>query len=322
MKVLLAGATGALGRPLTQALIDAGHQVVGLTRTSTGIDQLRASGAEPVQADVLDRDGLLRALTGHHVDAVIHELTSLRKMPLRYRDMSATNVLRTTGSTHLLEAARRVGATRFVTQSIVFGYGYRDLGVEPLTERAPFGHPQGDAFDPSLSAMASAEQQAFTTPGIEGIALRYGLFYGGDLPTVVGQLRKRALPVIRGGGKLAFVHHEDAAAATVAALHHGRPGEAYNVVDDQPATFSELITGVAQTFGTPPPLVLPAGLVRFFAPYGGAILSRVSMRVSNDKARNELGWRPRFACFRDGLAEASALVDPPPSTDRWRRSAG
>jgi nucleoside-diphosphate-sugar epimerase len=304
MRVLLAGATGALGRPLTRALLDAGHEVVGITRTPSGLHQLRAQGIEAVQADVLDRHGLLRALAGYHADAVIHELTALRKMPLRHRDMAATNTLRSQGSTHLLEAARAVGARRILTQSIVFGYGYGDHGPSPRTESAPFGVQAGDAFDPHLRAMMSAEQQAFTTSGIEGVALRYGLFYGGDLANVVTQLRKRALPVIRGGGQLPFVHHDDAAAATVAALHHGRAGEAYNVVDDQPATFSELITGIARAYDTPAPLVLPAGLIRTLVPYGGAVMSRVSMQVSNAKARSELHWAPRFTSFRDGLAAA------------------
>ncbi len=307
MKVMLAGATGALGGPLIHALRDAGHEVVALARTHSGAERAAGPGVTAVKADVLDRDALLRAVDGHHVDAVIHELTALKKAPIRHRDMFATNALRTQGSTHLIEAAQQMGATRFLTQSIAFGYGYRDHGPESITEDSPFGEPHADAFDPHLAARRSAEQQAFAAAGMEGVALRYGLFYGADLAGVVARLRKRALPIPRHGGDLAFVHHDDAATATVAALHRGRAGEAYNVVDDQPAGFGELLSSIATAYRTPTPLVLPAGLLRIVAPYGGAVMTTVSMRVSNAKARTELGWTPRYGSYRDFLGDPSSV---------------
>lgn len=301
MKVLLAGATGSLGRPLVRDLLAAGHEVIGLTRTPSGAADLAQRGCSAIIADALDRDGLLRAVDGQQVDAVIHELTALKKTPLRHRDMAATNELRSTGTTHLIEAAQAMGATRFLTQSIVFGYGYRDHGTEPLTEDAPFGVPAGDAFDPHLAAMVSAEQQAFAADGMDGVALRYGLFYGGDLADVVAQLRKRALPITRGGGELAFVHHDDASTATVAALEHARDGEAINVVDDQPVSFTDLLSAIARSQQTPVPLVLPGGLLRLLAPYGGAVMTRVSLRVANARAKARLGWTPRYASHLDFL---------------------
>jgi len=301
MKVVLAGATGALGHPLTQALQAAGHDVVGVTRTAMGAERLQGWGAGSITADVMDRDALLRAVDGRRADAVISELTALKKTPLRHRDMDATNALRVTGTTHLLEAAQAMGASRFLTQSIVFGYGYRDHGGAPLTETAPFGVPAGDAFDAHLAAMVSTEQQAFAADGIDGVALRYGLFYGGDLAEVVARLRKRALPVSRTGGVLPFVHHDDAAAATVAALQHARRGEAYNVVDDHPVRFAELLTGIARGHHAPVPLALPGGLLRMLAPYGGAVMTKVSMHVSNTKAATELGWRPQYPSWVDAL---------------------
>jgi hypothetical protein len=202
MKVLLAGATGAIGIPITRRLLANGHQVLGLTREPAGAGRLEALGAIPVVADALDRDRLLRAVEGAvegagAADAVIHELTALRKPPLRHNGMTLTNRLRTQGTANLFAAAEALGARRFLTQSVVFGYGYRDHGPRPLTERDPFGRPAGDSCDPHVAAMLATERQAFSAP--EGIALRYGLLYGGDAAQVRALLARRRLPVARGG---------------------------------------------------------------------------------------------------------------------------
>jgi nucleoside-diphosphate-sugar epimerase len=242
MKVLLAGASGAIGIPIARQLIAHDHEVLGLIRSHAGAGGLAALGARAVVADVLDRDGLLRAVDGLSADAVIHELTALRKPPLRHSGMTQTDRLRTEGSTNLLAAAEVLGAKRFVTQSIILGYGYSDHGDQLLTEEAPFGIPAGNKSDPHVAAMRSAERQAFTAP--EGIALRYGLLYGGDAEQMRALLARRALLVTR-GGLLGWVHHEDAARATVAGLEHGQAGEAYNIVDDRPASWQEVFTSMA-----------------------------------------------------------------------------
>jgi nucleoside-diphosphate-sugar epimerase len=184
----------------------------------------------------------------------------------------------------------------------VFGYGYHDHGAQVLTEESPFGRPAGSPFDAHIAAIVSTEQQAFDAEGIDGIALRYGLLYGEDIDNVVRMLRRRSLPVALHGGALAFVHHQDAAAATVAALERGRGGLAYNVVDDTPATFRELITAIAENRNAPRPLVVPGWLLTLAAPYGGVVLSGVSMLVSNAKAKQELDWAPRYRSFRDGIS--------------------
>jgi nucleoside-diphosphate-sugar epimerase len=311
MRVLVAGATGTLGIPIVQQLISAGHVVSGITRTSEGAERLTRLGARAITADVMDPGGLLDAVRGTEVDAIVHELTSLKKAPVRHSGMTATDTLRVDGTTHLLDVAREVGATRFVTQSIVFGYGFYDHGAQVLTEESPFGRTDGRPFDAHVAAMASAEQQAFEAEGIDGIALRYGLLYGADIQAVVRMLRKRSLPVARHGGILAFVHHHDAAAATVAALERGRGGQAYNVVDDAPATFRELVTEIAESRHAPKPLIVPGWLLTLAAPYGGAVLSGVSMLVSNEKAKQELGWTPLYRSFRDGI---TATRNSPPTT--------
>lgn len=305
MKVLLAGATGTLGIPLTEALVAAGHQVIGL-RKSTG----RPPGPAEAQvtwisADALDREALLRAVDGLSADAVINELTALKKAPSRHAGMAMTDKLRIDGTANLLAAAEVVGAKRFLTQSIIFGYGYRDLGDHLLTEDAPFGVPQGDKSDPHLAAMLSTEQQAFTAA--EGIALRYGLLYGSDIATTEPLLAKRGIPVAT-GGLLGWLHHEDAATATVAALERGRAGQAYNIVDNLPASWADVFTAMATAVGAPKPRHLPAWVLRLAAPYVASFAIDASMRVSNEKARNELDWNPRYRTYQDGMAAIRAAA--------------
>jgi nucleoside-diphosphate-sugar epimerase len=304
MRVFVAGATGVLGLPLVRQLISHGHQVVGLTRTAHGALRIEDLGATAIIGNALDRTALLHAVENTAVDAVIHELTALKKPPASHSDMAATNSLRIQGTANLIDATRIMGARRFVTQSIVFGYGFNDHGAELLTEDSPFGAIHGDAFDSHIAALVSAERQATRTEGIDGVALRYGLFYGGDIEHVAGMLKARRLPVSRHGGELAFVHHEDAASATVAALERGQRGHSYNVVDDVPATFREVLTAIADAREVPHPLPVPQRILELAAPYGGTVLGKVSMRVSNVKARSDLGWTPRFRSYVDGVAAA------------------
>lgn len=171
--------------------------MIGLTRGRPGADRVAALGARAVVADALDRDSLLRAVDGLAADAVIHELTALKKPPLRHGGMAVTDRLRSEGTANLLAAAEPLDARRFLTQSFILGYGYFDHGDRVLTEQDPFGRLAGDRSDPHVAAMRSAEQQTFTAP--EGIALRYGLLYGGDADEMRALLAKRGVPVAAGG---------------------------------------------------------------------------------------------------------------------------
>lgn len=301
MRVLVAGASGALGNPLVRRLAEHGHTVLGLTRHSANADRLTALGATPIVADAMDRKALLKAVDGVAADAVIHELTALKKAPTRHAGMAATNQLRIDGTANLLAAATKMGAERFLTQSIIFGYGYRDHGSRIITEDDPFGVPAGDKCDPHVAAMLSTEQQAFTAP--EGIALRYGIFYGGDTEQVRPLLEKRKLPVVK-GGLLGWIHHEDAAEATVAALEHGKAGQAYNIVDNLPATWAEVFTARAKAFGAPAPRTLPGWILKSVAPYVASFAQGTSMRVSNEKAKQDLGWTPSMPTYREGANAA------------------
>ena len=318
MKVLIAGASGALGVPLTRSLLAAGHEVIGLSRTPGNRKRLRALGAEPLIADVMDPTALLAAVDGLKADAVVHALTALKKPPVRHRDMAATDALREEGTANLLAVARVVGARRFVAESMIFGYGYGDWGTKVLTEDDPPFGPQGRSrwLERHIRAMRSAERQTLTSHGIEGIALRYGLLYGpGAGAKEMGEmLRRRRLPVLHDrGGPLSWVYIEDAAAATVAALERGRPGEAYNVVDDEPTGWREFMGAMAEAVGAPSPLALPHWALRL-APYAYAVMTS-TLRVSNDKAKWELGWAPSHPTYRQGIEKTvESLRDTTPVT--------
>jgi nucleoside-diphosphate-sugar epimerase len=302
MRVLLAGASGTLARALLPQLVASGHDVIGLGRRPGSAERIRALGGTPVVADVLDRDALLSALAGHRADAVIHELTALQKPPTSYRAMTATNVLRTTGTENLLAAAEQLWATRFLTQSIVFGYGYRRRHAGPVDESTAFGGVEGLPTDPTVVALARNEDIVRTASGMEGIALRYGLFYGLDADTVTRMLRRRSLPASRAIGAVPFIHQEDAAAATVAALERGIPGSAYNVTDGTRQTWAGYLDDAARAFGTAAPLRVPIWMLRRVAPYAAELMTRMDLEVTSAKARKELGWAPRFGTTAAGWA--------------------
>ncbi|MDQ0753621.1 nucleoside-diphosphate-sugar epimerase [Streptomyces africanus] len=291
--ILLAGASGVLGGHVTRALTEAGHKVTGLGR----------SPDNGVRADLMDRDALLRAVDGHHFDTVIHAATALRKPPMRDRDMFATDALRTEGTAHLVEAARVTGARRFVVESMVFGYGYGDHGDRPVTEDDPFG-PRGRTpqLERHIAAMRTKERLAFETEALEGVALRFGLFYGpGGTDVLLPLLRRRQLPVPADRGRvLPWVELTDAARAVVAAVERGRPGQAYNIADRTPLGFRAHVETVAGVFALPKPMTVPLWLMRPMS-YAHTMMSS-RLVVSSAKAERELGWTPRYPSSREGLA--------------------
>ncbi len=291
--ILLAGASGVLGRHITRALTEAGHKVTGLGRGE----------GNGIRADLMNRDALLRAVDGHHFDTVIHAATALRKAPLRHRDMHATNALRTEGTAHLVEAAQATGARRFVAESMVFGYGYGDHGDRVITEDDPFGPPgRSPELERHLAGMRAKEQLTFGTPGLEGISLRFGLFYGpGGTDALLPMLRKRQLPVPADHGRvLPWIELTDAARAVVAAVERGRPGQAYNIADSTPMGFRDHVVCVAEEFGVPKPMTVPLWLMKPMS-YAHTMMS-ANLRVSTAKARRDLGWTPAYASCREGLA--------------------
>ncbi|WP_328304712.1 NAD(P)-dependent oxidoreductase (plasmid) [Streptomyces sp. NBC_00435] len=302
MKVLLAGASGVLGRRAVRGLRAAGHEVAGLGR---------GAGTE-VRADLLDREGLLRAVDGLGFDVVVHAATALNGRTMaRHQDMAATNALRTEGTVNLLAAARETGARRFVVESMMFGYGYGDHGGAVLGEDDGFG-PRGRNvwLERHVGAMRTKEELAFTADGIEGVSLRFGLFYGAGITDtdLVPMLRRRALPVVAAKGRaLSWVDVADAARAVVAGVESGRAGQAYNIADDEPLGWDAHMRAAAGAFGAPAPLTVPLWVLKA-APLAHTIMG-TDLRLSNAKAGRELGWVPAYANSVAGvLALAEAAV--------------
>lgn len=294
-KVLLAGASGVLGSHITHALRQQGYAVVTLGR---------GAGAD-VMADLMNRDQLLRAVDGLRVDTVVHAATALHKAPMKHRDMFATDDLRITGTANLVAAAEAVGARRMIAESMVFGYGYQDFGEHLVTEHDEFGRGGGESVARHLEGMRVKEDLMLNTPGIEGISLRYGLFYGpGGTEAVVEMLRKRMPGVNDHGRVLPWVNLVDAGAAVALAVENGTPGAAYNIVDDQPVGFGEHLRLVADIFHTPKPFTVP-GWALLPMSYLHSV-TKVSMRVANDKAKSDLGWKPRYPSCADGLRALAA----------------
>jgi nucleoside-diphosphate-sugar epimerase len=314
MKVLVTGATGAIGRPLVRLLAGRGHRVVGTTRSSEKAARLRADGAEPAVLDVLDRQAVVDAVVRAAPDAVVHQATALSgRFDMRRfgRFFEATNRLRTVGTDVLLEAARAAGAGRFVVQSYA-GWPFGSDRPGLLSEDDPIDRSLPREMRSTADAIAHLEATTLGVEDLEGIVLRYGSFYGPGTSLwpggeVVEALRKRQLPLVGdGAGVWSLIHVEDAAAATVTVLERGAPG-VYHVVDDDPTRVAELLPELARIVGTRPPLRVPAWLARPLIGEAGVwVMTRVR-GVSNARAKRELGWMPRYPSWRDGFAAGVSM---------------
>jgi 2-alkyl-3-oxoalkanoate reductase len=310
MRVFVAGATGAIGRPLLALLIAAGHEVTGMTRSAANAQALQAAGAEPVLADALDAAAVTHAVEAARPQALIHQLTAIppRLDPRRIqRDFALTDRLRTEGTRNLLDAARSAGAERVLAQSIAFAYAPGTPGRVHV-ESDPLNASANPPKQFRRSAAAIAELEA-TVLDAGGLVLRYGYFYGpGSAISRSGSLcqdiSRRRLPVIGGGGGVwSFIHVADAAQATVAALTHGASA-AYNVVDDEPAPVREWLPALAAALGAPPPRRVPSLLARPLAGSYGIATMTAAQGASNALAKRELGWRPGYSSWREGFRTA------------------
>jgi nucleoside-diphosphate-sugar epimerase len=314
MKVLLAGATGALGKQLVPRLVAEGHEVVGITRTESKLAMLSELGARGVVADVLDPDQVARVVAETEPEVVIHQLTALNK-PLDFRHFdrgfAETNRLRTEATDHLLAAGRAVGVKRFIAQSFT-GWPFARTGGPVKTEADPLDSSPPDAMRESLAAIRYLEDAVTGADWTEGIVLRYGGFYGpgtslsAEGGAQIELLRKRRFPVVGdGGGVWSFTQIEDAADATALAVTRGHRG-IYNIVDDEPARVADWLPAAARTIGAPAPRHVPRWLGRIAAGEAGVIMMTEVRGASNEKAKRELGWKPRHPSWREGFAEVAA----------------
>lgn len=312
MRVLVVGATGAIGRQLVPQLIEAGHQVTATTRSPAKADGLRAAGAQPMVLDGLDGVAVGQAVAQAEPDVIVHEMTALpQQLNLRKFDQvfAATNKLRTTGLDHLLAAASAQGVRRLIAQSYT-GWPNSRTGGPVKTEQDPLDEHPPAQMRASLDAIQYLER-AVTSAPLEGLALRYGNLYGPvSSELFVRMLKRRQVPLIgNGAGVWSFLHVADAAAATVAAVQTGSAG-IYNVVDDEPAPVAEWLPVVARAAGAKPPLRLPAWLGRLAAGEAGLSMMTQVRGSSNAKAKRELGWQPIWPTWREGFVHGMAQAYP------------
>lgn len=288
----------------------------GLTRREAKQGFIRELGATPVVADALDMPRLQAALLKASPEVVVHLLTSLPKEgPRTAADIEPTNRLRTVGTANLVQASIVAGVRRIVAESIVLVYGYGDLGAEPITEDRPAATSSPKPWmQPTIDAGRRLEEivlQASKDKRLEGIVLRYGYIYGAGAGSTAGaaaMLRKRRLPMVDGGsGVWSWIHVDDAATATLAAIERGKAGEIYNIVDDHPVAWRDYLETYATLLRAPKPFSVPRWIAGLAAPYATiAVTSKTP--VSNAKAKRELGWKPAYPTYREGLAEVAARL--------------
>jgi nucleoside-diphosphate-sugar epimerase len=318
MKVFVAGASGALGKVLVPQLVARGHEVVGMTRSPSKQDLVRGLGARPVVADALDPDAVARAIASAEPEVIVHELTALSgkmsigdaRHPDRFEGAIMTNRLRTEATDNLLAAGRAAGTRRFVAQS--FGAFRFGAGGGPVRTEADPLRPDDPppSLRPAQAGYRYLEEAVTTIDWGEGLALRYGGFYGPGTSVslapdaaTAAPIRKRQFPIVGGGGGVwSFVHVEDAATATVAAIERGEPG-VYYVVDDDPAPVREWLPALASALGAKPPRRVPRWLGRLAAGEAATAMMTEARGASNAKAKRELGWEPRYGSWRQGFAQ-------------------
>lgn len=217
-KIFLAGATGAVGRRMLPLLRAAGYEVTGTTRVASKAEELRAAEIIPAVVDVFDAAALKAAVAAARPDVIVHQLTDLPhglKAELMAEGLIRNARLRIEGTRNLVDAALGAGARRFIAQSIAFVYA---PGREPHDESDPLMSPAEEPWRCTMEGVVTLERLATSTPGLDGIVLRYGMFYGPGTGFEVAP------------GKPA-VHVDAAARAAMLAIEGGTPG-VYNIADD------------------------------------------------------------------------------------------
>lgn len=308
MKILIAGGSGVVGRPLVTALVTRGHEVYVLGRSSDKLQVVEELGGRVFECDVFDIENLGQVVANCQPQVIVDQLTQIpaqinpRNIAL---DMATTNRLRTTGTRNLMQAALENGVERFVTASIAFAYA--PTGGEPAVETDALYLEAPGGFSTVVEAVVEHERIALETPGVQGIVLRYGYLYGpGSVYGLEGSftrsILKRGLPIIGGGsGQLSFVHTEDAAGATVLAIE-GEMSGVYNIVDDEPVTLNEFLPWFADLLGAPRPMRLPWLIGLLGAGSYGVYMMTRQPGVANAKAKVDLGWELKYPTWRQGFA--------------------
>jgi nucleoside-diphosphate-sugar epimerase len=305
VKVLVAGATGAIGKPLVAQLLEAGHEVVALTRSAEKANALKTQGANGVECDVFDRASVDSVIAEHRPQAVIDMLTSLppRLDPRKLKEAYAANDrVRREGSGNLIAAAEAGGVERYVIQSVAFLYEPKGDWVK--SEDDPVWLDAPEPFRDSVAVLNANEQKVTNSGAFTGTALRFGFFYGpgtyfAEDGATTEDLRKRRYPIVGGGkGQMPLIHVDDAARACVAAL--SGPSGIYNIVHDPSPSYAEGLNAFASVARAPAPIKVPAWVVR---PVVGGFLAgamATTRGASGEKALREFGFKPAKS-WQDGI---------------------
>jgi nucleoside-diphosphate-sugar epimerase len=305
MRVLVAGATGVIGRQLVPLLKSVGHDVVAMARSGNRAVSMERTGTKIVIADALDRDAVFKAVREASPDVIVNMLTAIPATinPRRLaKDFEQTNRLRTIGTRNLVEAGQEVGVQRFVSEGLA--YAYDPNGAGPADEDVPFWPNPPKQFVPVLAAIKELEQR---TRDAGGLVLRFGHLYGpGSIyapdGSFVAQVRGGKVPLVGGGTSVfSFTHSHDAATAIVASLDKNVTG-ALNVVDDAPAPMSEWLPVLADLLGAKKPKPAPAAVARLAVGGWGVAFMTQLRGADNTRAKLSLDWRPRYESWRAGFA--------------------
>ena len=311
MRVFVAGSTGVIGKRLIPLLKESGHEVIALSRTPQKAERLEALGVAVAFADAFDKDRLTTAIQDAEPEVIIHELTALRGGVADFKKLdeqfAPTNRLRTEVTDTLLAAARLAGARRFIAQSFC-GWPFARQGGPVKSEHDPLDPNPPASFRETLAAIRYLEDALSRVTNIQALALRYGFFYGpgtaiAEDGPMVELIRRRRFPIVGdGGGIWSFIHIQDAARATAAAVSRGAPG-LYNIVDDEPAPVSAWLPDLAEAVGAKPPWKMPAWLAKLAIGEGGVSMMTQIRGGSNAKAKRELEWQPVYLSWRRGFVE-------------------
>ena len=303
MRVLVAGASGAIGAWLVPQLIERGHEVIGTFRSPGNAGRLQSLGAQAITLDLLDAEAVRAVVLTAQPEAIIHQATALADARFGRRldrTFAPTNRLRTEGTDALLAAAREAGARRFVAQSFA-NYRYAREGGPVKTEEDPLD-PDPLASTRQTNAAMRHLEEAVTAAG--GVALRYGSFYGAQNDQLVKLVRQRYFPIIGdGSGVISWIHLDDAAAATVLAVEREGAG-IYNIVDDEPAPMRDWLPALANAVAAKPPRRVPFWVARLIVGADGMTMMSEARGASNAKAKRELGWTVQYPSWRQGFVGA------------------
>jgi 2-alkyl-3-oxoalkanoate reductase len=326
MRVFVAGASGAVGKPTVRELVARRHEVVAMTSTEEKLPILEELGASAVVGDVLDARAIVELVRAAEPDGVINLASKWSIYPTRTSQLGPPNETRARGARNMVAAAIAAGARRYVNESMTFFYGYGDH-AEPLTEDRLAGVERATGLQNVIDAIVAAERvvrERSDSGEIEGACMRFGFFHGRHADStrqMFDMVRRRNLPVIGSGRAVrSWIELEDAARAVADALERAPAGNVYNVVDDAPVSMREYLSEIVRLTGSKPPRRMPYWLAKLGVSYmAPAFGGDGRLAVSNAKLKRELGWSPRHPTYREALRSLVAEGEQGPTSDQTRK---